>query len=95
MEQKRRAPQAAGLPVDDLTGGEAPGNNANATARQQRLFALRCRQMAERVYAHAVPIMWAADVLYEAAICSGLTDDVGDDRVQEIMADAFAGARRP
>ena len=83
---------------DDLTGGAIyPGNNARLSRCQRRLelFGIRCRQMVERVNSGAVPFILAVDCLYEAAIWSGLADDVGDDIVQRVMADAFRQARRP
>jgi hypothetical protein len=86
----------AGLQGADLTcGAIVPGNNADDLARQRlELFAVRCRQMAERVNAGAVPFIWAVDCLYEAATWSGLADDLGDDAVQATMAAAFMGACR-
>lgn len=59
-----------------------------------KLFAARCRQMVERVNAGAVPFIWAVDCLYDAAVWSGLADDLGDDVVQRVMADAFMKAWR-
>lgn len=62
--------------------------------RQLGLFAVRCDQIAERVAAGALPIVEGVDLLYSAAVWSGLADSVGDDRVQAIMADAFLQTRR-
>jgi hypothetical protein len=50
--------------------------------------------MVDRVNADAIPFIWAVDVLYEAALWSGLSDDVGDDVVQSIIARAFMKANR-
>lgn len=84
---------AGGARADDFE--ISPGNNADDLIRQRlELFAVRCRQMAGRVNAGAVHFVWAIDVLYEASIWSGLSDDVGDDAVQQIMARAFMGVRR-
>lgn len=71
-------------------------SNGHSVGRQRlALFAVRCRQMVERVNVGAIPFIWAVDALYEAALWSGLVDDVGDDIVQEVMAEAFMGAHRP
>jgi hypothetical protein len=35
------------------------------------------------------------DLLYDAAVWSGLVDGVGDDAVQDVMAAVFANARKP
>lgn len=94
----RPAPALAGYEPRGVDLGQI---NSVATsknpARQLRLelFAVRCRQMVERVNADAVPFIWAVDCLYEAAVWSGLADDVGDDTVQAVMRDAFVGVRRP
>lgn len=62
--------------------------------RQLGLFAARCHQIAERVAAGELPIVEGVDLLYSAAIWSGLADNVGDDHIQQVMADAFLRARR-
>jgi hypothetical protein len=94
----KKAPRTAGAGlqgIDPTAGAIDPGNNADDLARQRlELFAVRCRQMAERVNAGAAPFIWAVDCLYEAAVWSGLADDLGDDAVQATMAAAFMGARR-
>jgi len=61
--------------------------------RDQRLdlFATRCRDQVERVNAGKVPFIESVDLLYSAAVWSGLLDDVGDDAVQAVMRDAFMG----
>jgi hypothetical protein len=63
-------------------------------ARVLGLFAVRCDEIAARVAAGLLPIVDGVDLLYEAAIWSGLADAVGDDRVQQIMSDAFMRTRR-
>jgi hypothetical protein len=81
--------------IDQLGGPVVHANSGNTQARQRlELFGARCREMAERVRAGTVPFIWAIDCLYDAAAWSGLADDVGDDAVQRIMADAFMGLRR-
>ncbi|MGO8921401.1 MAG: hypothetical protein ACLQF4_00500 [Xanthobacteraceae bacterium] len=73
----------------------APDRPAEDHARRQlALFAVRCDQVAERVAAGALPIVEGVDLLYSAAIWSGLVDGVGDDEVQRTMADAFLRTRR-
>jgi hypothetical protein len=63
--------------------------------RMLGLFAVRCDEIAARVATGALPIVDGVDLLYEAAVWSGLADAVGDDRVQQVMADAFMRTRRP
>lgn len=77
----------------DHLGGRVNSKNSNNVLARQRLelFAVRCRQMVERVNAGAVPFVWAVDCLYEASIWSGLADDLGDDAVQAVMHNAFVG----
>jgi hypothetical protein len=65
------------------------------TKAQLQLFAIRCLQLADRVAENRIAFLDAIDVAYEAALESGLTDNVGDDIVQAKMAAAFANARRP
>jgi hypothetical protein len=66
----------------------APGKNPQVDRRLD-LFAIRCRDLRDRVMAGSLPFTTAVDMAYEAAVWSGLADDVGDDRVQAIMALAF------
>lgn len=64
-------------------------------ARQLKLFAIRCLELADRVAENQIAFLDAIDLLYDAAMSSGLVDAVGDDIVQACMAAAFANARRP
>ena len=57
--------------------------------RQLQAFARNCRLLAERVALMQLRLVDAADMLQSAAELSGLSDIVGDDTVQRIMADAF------
>ena len=59
------------------------------TDKRLNLFALRCRDLRDRVVAGSIPFIDAVDMGYEAAVWSGLVDDVGDDAVQAVMALAF------
>lgn len=61
---------------------------------QLDLFAIRCRQLAEQVDNGIIDFISAVDTAYSAAQWSGLADSVGDDQVQQIMAQAFMRARR-
>jgi hypothetical protein len=58
-----------------------------------RIFADRCAVLAERVAIGNLRLIDAADMLQSAAELSGLVEIVGDDRVQEIMANAFVRGR--
>jgi hypothetical protein len=82
---------------NDRLGSAIENSDTDADQARQRLdlFAGRCRQMVECINAGAVPFIWGIDCLYDAAVWSGLADDVGDDAIQAAMADAFMGARRP
>jgi len=77
-------------PLDDR-----PDVPAEDPARRQLgLFAVRCDEIADRIAAGTLPFIEGVDLLYSAAIWSGLTDSVGDDQVQQVMADAFLRTRR-
>jgi hypothetical protein len=67
---------------------------ARFSERQIDLFGARCHQLAERVSAGVIPFVEAVDLAYSAAVWSGLSDCVGDDAVQNIMANAFMGIQR-
>ncbi|MPZ58740.1 MAG: hypothetical protein GEU91_20065 [Rhizobiales bacterium] len=57
--------------------------------RRLDLFAIRCRDLADRVSTGTIGFIDAVDMAYEAATWSGLVDDVGDDAAQAVMALAF------
>ena len=57
--------------------------------RRLQLFALRCRDLRDCVVAGRLGFIDAVDMAYSAAIWAGLTDDLGDDTVQRVMAAAF------
>jgi hypothetical protein len=65
-----------------------PAENTH-TAAQIKLFAIRCSDMRDRIAAGEVPFIDGIDMLYSAAVWSGLVDGVGDDAVQRVMAAAF------
>src|SRR5262245_15918232 len=54
------------------------------------IFRERCQARAILVDAAAIDFHTAVDGLQEAAVASGLVDEIGQDAVQKIMADAFA-----
>jgi hypothetical protein len=64
-------------------------------SRQLEIFACRCLDLADRVAEHRIAFLDAIDIAYEAAVWSGLVDEVGDDIVQACLAAAFANARHP
>lgn len=96
-EQKAPLETGAGLREDDLTGDAISlENNGDKRARLRLdLFGARCRQLVERVRLGSMSFIDAVDMAYSAAVWSGLVDDVGDDVVQKIVADAFMRLRRP
>ena len=57
--------------------------------RRLDLFAVRCRDLRDRVLNGDLAFIDAIDMAYSAAIWSGLSDDIGDDVVQQAMALAF------
>ncbi len=63
--------------------------------RQLELFALRCCQLADRVAVGKANFIETIDMLHDAAVASGLADDIGDDAVQAVMAAAFATVPKP
>jgi hypothetical protein len=79
------------------THGSAVANSATRdfAARQLEIFTLRCLVFADRVAARQIAFLDATDLLYDAAVWSGLVDAVGDDLVQACMAECFADARAP
>jgi hypothetical protein len=62
--------------------------------RQMAIFVVRSFELADRVAIGELELIDAVDMAAEAANWSGLTDSVGDDTVQEILAEAFAGVQR-
>jgi hypothetical protein len=62
-------------------------------AAQLSLLAIRSSELADRVKAGQIDFLDAVDLAYDAAIFSGLTDSVGDDWVQAILAATFDGCR--
>jgi hypothetical protein len=58
-----------------------------------QLFAVRANELAGRV-GHGLTFIDAVDMAYSAAIWSGLVDAVGDDAVQDVLADAFRGKKK-
>lgn len=56
------------------------------------LFAIRCRDLRDRVVARKISFIDAVDLGYSAAVWAGLVDELGDDVIQGIMAIAFCSA---
>jgi hypothetical protein len=84
------------VPTPAAVVGMNPQRATSAfAARQLKLFALRCLELADRVAASEIAFLDAVDVAYGAAVWSGLVETVGDDIVQATIAAAFANARRP
>jgi hypothetical protein len=63
-------------------------------ARQLEILALRSFELADRVADGELQLIDAVDIAYEAAVCSGLTETVGVDVVQAVLAEAFRPVRR-
>lgn len=60
--------------------------------RRLELFALRCRDLHDRVVSGHLGFIDGIDMAYSAAVWSGLADDLGDDVIQQSMALAFGTA---
>lgn len=67
----------------------------NYGQRQLELLAIRSSEYADRVAAGKLGFLDAVDACYSAACWSGLVDEVGDDRVQLVLAAAFGALRKP
>jgi hypothetical protein len=80
-----------------MRGGRvsAVAAKSNRTSAQLQLFAIRCSDMVDRIAAGEIGFIDGIDMLYSAAIWSGLVDNVGDDEVQLVMAAAFGPYREP
>jgi hypothetical protein len=64
-------------------------------ARQLKILGQRSTELAERVAAGELMFIDAIDMAYSAAVWAGLVETIGDDKVQAVLAAAFAEARRP
>jgi hypothetical protein len=64
-------------------------------ARQLEILAQRSTELAERVAAGELMFIDAVDLAYSAAVWAGLVETIGDDKVQAVLAAAFAKARPP
>jgi hypothetical protein len=60
-----------------------------ATDRRIDLFAIRCRDLRDQVAMGRLRFVDAVDIAYDAAVFSGLADDIGDDLVQQVMGLSF------
>ena len=58
--------------------------------RQLELLAIRSAELADRVTAGQIGFIDAVDAAYSAAQWAGLTEAVGDDAIQKILAAVFA-----
>jgi len=69
----------------------------DATRAQLELLAIRSTELADRVTAGQIGFLDAIDAAYSAAQWAGLTEAVGDDAVQLVLAASFArcGEARP
>jgi hypothetical protein len=62
--------------------------------RQLAILTLRSFELADRVAVGELELIDGVDMALEAARWSGLTESIGDDAVQAILAETFAGAQR-
>jgi hypothetical protein len=61
----------------------------STTTRQLEVLAIRSLELADRVAAGEIALIDAVDLAYGAAVWAGLTEAVGDDVVQTVLAEAF------
>jgi hypothetical protein len=73
--------------------GDINSDILNRVARNLETFKIRSAEIADRVIHKEMSFVDGVDLLYLAAVWSGLADSAGDDVVQEIMAAAFSSAR--
>ena len=91
----RTADQLGGSIGDLVANSPTPTQAEKRAARRLEILALRSLELADRVAEGSIKFIDAVDVAYEAAVWSGLVDEVGDDIVQACLAAAFANARMP
>ncbi|HSP50379.1 MAG TPA: hypothetical protein VLN61_09385 [Pseudolabrys sp.] len=73
---------------------QPPGRPAEIYIRAQlELFEIRSRQMASKVNAGLISMADASDMLFSAAVWSGLLDNIGADAVQAIMSRSFLSSK--
>jgi hypothetical protein len=65
----------------------------NHQAKQLELLALRSFQLADRVASGELQFLDAVDVAFDAAVASGLIDEVGEDVIQAVLTVAFEKVR--
>jgi hypothetical protein len=81
------------IAMSALPRSETICNEDFASARQLELLALRSFQLADRVASGELQFLDAVDVVFDAAVASGLADKVGYDVVQAVLAAAFKEVR--
>jgi hypothetical protein len=57
------------------------------------ILAARCGTLADRVKRQELSFIDAVDMAYTAADFAGLIESYGEDKIQDVMANAFMGAR--
>jgi hypothetical protein len=73
--------------VRDLNSPPSPSNDF--VAAQLSILAVRADELRERVRSGQIAFIDAVDMAYSAAQWAGLTESVGDDVVQKVLAAAF------
>jgi hypothetical protein len=68
-------------------------NFEDRQAKQLELLALRSFRLADRVASGELQFLDAVDVAFDAAVASGLIDEVGEDVIQVVLAVAFEKVR--
>ena len=85
---------ATGLGELIFLAAVAPRDKRDRASRQLEILAARSLDLADRVKAREIEFIDAVDLAYEAACWSGLTETVGNDLVQTVLATAFAQVPR-
>ena len=75
--------------MQDIANDQIDYKREHYIAAQLEIFEIRSRKMAGKVNAGLISMADGADMLYSAAVWSGLADNAGDDLVQQIMARSF------
>jgi hypothetical protein len=68
----------------------APKAQEDFCNAQLELLAIRASELADRVSAGQIGFLDAIDMAHSAAEWSGLTERVGDDQIQKLLAASFA-----
>ena len=81
--------QIGPVPAEPYRTPEQQALRERYSERQLAILAMRASDLAERVRFGDIERVDAVDMAYSAALIVGLVDQVGDDAVQIVLANAF------